>query len=81
MASTYGEDASKSALQSAYEAVEQQLTPAHAERVDREIRTHFVDLGAYRAAPVLLAYVTYRNEMDTTELIARAWRDGGAGSG
>ena len=76
MASTYGQDASKSALQSAYEAVEAQLAPRHAERVDREIRTHFTSMASYRNAPLILAYVTYRNEFDTTPLIERAWADG-----
>lgn len=76
MASTYGEDASKSALRSAYEAVETQLAPAHAERVDREVRIHFTAMAAYRDASLILAYVTYRNEMDTTELIKKAWKDG-----
>lgn len=76
MASSYGQDASKSALQSAYEAVEQQLTPSFAERVDREIRLHFSSMGAYRKAPLILAYVTYRNEMDTVPFIERAWKDG-----
>lgn len=76
MASTYGEDASKSALQSAYEAVELQLAPAHAQRVDREVHMHFTAMAAYRQAPLILAYVTYRNEMDTRPLIERAWKDG-----
>ena len=76
MASTYGQDASKSALESAYEAVELQLAPKHAERVDREGRIHFTAMAAYRTAPLILAYVTYRNEMDTTPIIERAWKDG-----
>ncbi|MBP3894405.1 MAG: 5-formyltetrahydrofolate cyclo-ligase [Atopobiaceae bacterium] len=76
MASTYGEDASKSALRSAYEAVEMQLAPAHAERVDREVRTHFTAMATYRKTPLILAYVTYRNEYDTEALIHKAWKDG-----
>ena len=60
MASSYGEDASKSALRSSYEAVSAKLAPAHAERVDREIRIHFTAMAAYRNAPLILAYVTYR---------------------
>lgn len=76
MASAYGEDASKSALRSAYEAVQTQLSPAFAERLDREARMHFTAMGAYRSTDLLLAYVTYRNEMDTTPLIERAWKDG-----
>lgn len=76
MASTYGEDASKSALRSAYQAVETQLAPRHAERIDREIHMHFTAMAAYRDTPLVLAYVTYRNEMDTTPFIERAWKDG-----
>ncbi len=76
MASSYGQDASKSALQSAYEAVARELTPSFAKRVDREIHLHFSSMGAYRKAPLILAYLTYRNEMDTTPLIERAWKDG-----
>ncbi len=76
MASTYGEDASKSALRSAYQAVETKLAPAHAKRVDQEARMHFTAMAAYRNAPLLLAYVTYREELDTTPLIERAWSDG-----
>jgi 5-formyltetrahydrofolate cyclo-ligase len=76
MASTYGEDASKSALRSSYEAVHAQIAPAHAERVDREIRMHFTAMAPYRATPLILAYVTYRDEMDTRPLIEQAWKDG-----
>lgn len=76
MASTYGEDASKSALRSAYQALENELTPAHAERVDREVRIHFTAMAAYRNAKLILAYVTYRNELDTKPLIEKAWKDG-----
>lgn len=76
MASSYGEDASKSALRSAYEAVALQLTPRHAERVDREVRVLFTAMPAYRDAELILAYVTYRNEMDTKAVIERAWKDG-----
>lgn len=76
MASTYGEDASKSALRSAYEAVAARLAPAHAERLDAEARLHFRSMAAYRDSVLVLAYVTYRDEMDTTELIERAWSDG-----
>lgn len=76
MASSYGQDASKSALQSAYLALETELAPAHAERVDREVRMHFTAMSAYRSAKLILAYVTYRNEMDTRPLIERAWKDG-----
>lgn len=76
MASTYGEDASKSALRSAYQALENELAPAHAERVDREVRMHFTAMAAYRNAKLILAYVTYRNELDTTPLIEKAWKDG-----
>lgn len=76
MASTYGEDASKSALRSAYQAVAAQLAPQHAERVDREVRMHFTAMAAYRNAPLILAYITYRNELDTTPVIEKAWKDG-----
>ena len=76
MASSYGQDASKSALQSAYEAVSAQIAPRHAERVDREVRIHFTAMAAYREAPLVLAYITYRDEFDTTALIERAWKDG-----
>ena len=76
MASTYGEDASKSALRSAYQAVEQQLAPKHAERLDKEVRMHFTAMASYRNASLILAYVTYRNELDTAPIIQRAWKDG-----
>jgi 5-formyltetrahydrofolate cyclo-ligase len=76
MASSYGQDASKSALQSAYEAVSAQIAPRHAERVDREVRIHFTAMSAYREASLVLAYITYRDEFDTTALIERAWKDG-----
>lgn len=76
MASAYGEDASKSALRSAYQALETELAPAHAERVDREVRMHFTAMAAYRNAELILAYITYRNELDTKPLIEKAWKDG-----
>lgn len=76
MASAYGEDASKSALRSAYQAVETKLSPAHATRVDQEARMHFTGMAAYRNTHLLLAYITYREELDATPLIERAWKDG-----
>lgn len=76
MASSYGEDASKSALRSAYQALETELAPAHAERVDLEVRMHFTAMAAYRNTELILAYITYRNEYDTKPLIEKAWKDG-----
>ena len=46
MASSYGEDASKSALRDGYLAVQHGMTPSHKRRVDADILRHLSSLQA-----------------------------------
>lgn len=76
MASSYGEDASRDALRNGYLSVMAGTSPAFRERLDGEISLHLTACPAYRDADVVLAYVAYRDEIDTRAIIERAWSDG-----
>lgn len=76
MASSYGEDASKSALREGYLAIRDRLAPSHRARLDAEVRAHLLALPAYAEAELLLSYVPFRDEIDTRPIIERAWADG-----
>lgn len=76
MASSYGEDASKNALQSLYQSALASLPERHRIRVEGDIASHLRALPAYRKTSLLLAYVAYHEEIDTTAIIQQAWRDG-----
>ena len=64
MASSYGEDASKSALRDGYLAVQHGMTPSHKRRVDADILRHLSSFKAYRSAPLILAYYPCRGEIE-----------------
>ncbi|OFK24326.1 5-formyltetrahydrofolate cyclo-ligase [Olsenella sp. HMSC062G07] len=72
MASSTGEDASKSALREGYAEAQRRLTPAHRRRVDGEILRHLEALPAYRDATAVLGYYPYRDEIDVTPVLRRA---------
>ncbi|WP_417118613.1 5-formyltetrahydrofolate cyclo-ligase [Olsenella phocaeensis] len=76
MASSYGEDASKSALREGYLAIRDRIAPSHRERLDAEIRAHLLALPTYAEAQLLLSYVPFRDEIDTRPIMERAWADG-----
>lgn len=76
VASSYGEDASKDALRNGYLSAMAGTSPAFRKRIDAEIALHLRACPAYRKADVVLAYVAYRDEIDTRAIIERAWSDG-----
>ena len=76
MASSYGEDASKSALRDGYLAVQHGMTPSHKRRVDADILRHLSSFQAYRSAPLVLAYYPCRGEIDVMPIIKRTLADG-----
>lgn len=76
MASSCGEDASKNALRDAYLTLRAGLTPRQRGRLEAQVVRHLTELEAYRSADLLLAYVAYRDEMDTRAMCERAWADG-----
>ena len=76
MASSYGEDASKSALRDGYLAVQHGMTPSHKRRVDADILRHLSSFQAYRSAPLILAYYPCRGEIDVMPVIKRTLADG-----
>jgi 5-formyltetrahydrofolate cyclo-ligase len=76
MASSYGEDASKSALRESYLRASKGLTPRYRKRVDREVRLHLRTLPEYLRADWLLAYVPFEDEFPTRDIVTRALADG-----
>ena len=76
MASSYGQDAGKSALLVSYAAVHDSLTPRHRKRIDVDLRAHLRALREYRETRLILAYMPFRDEMPTRDIIERAWADG-----
>mgnify|MGYP001680655501 FL=1 len=76
VASSYGEDASKSALRDGYLAVQHGMTPSHKRRVDADILRHLSSFKAYRSAPLILAYYPCRGEIDVMPVIKRTLADG-----
>ncbi|MBR1829812.1 MAG: 5-formyltetrahydrofolate cyclo-ligase [Atopobiaceae bacterium] len=75
MASSYGEDASKQALRSAYMELPT-LSPSHQARLDGDILSHLRMLAEYRACELVLAFPSQREEADTLEAARRAREEG-----
>lgn len=76
MASSCGEDASKSALRESYLAVRKALSPRFRARLDGSIASNLRALPEYRRDTWLLAYVPFEDEIPTRKIIERAWADG-----
>ncbi|MDO5118542.1 MAG: 5-formyltetrahydrofolate cyclo-ligase [Coriobacteriales bacterium] len=75
MASSYGEDASKQALRSAYMELPT-LSPSHKARLDGDILLHLKMLKEYRSCDLVLAFPSQREEGDTLGAIKQARKDG-----
>ena len=75
MASSYGEDASKQALRSAYITLPT-LSPSHQARLDGDVLVHLRMLPEYRACKLLLAFPSQREEADTLGAVKQARTDG-----
>lgn len=76
MASSYGEDASKSALRARYLSAGASLSPRQRARFDIQVCRNLRAVPAYRFCTLLLAYVPFRDELDTASIIRRAWDEG-----
>lgn len=77
MASSYGEDASKQALRSAYLDLPT-LSPSHKARLDGDALTHLRSYPRYRETSLLLVFPSQREEADTLEAARQARLDGKA---
>ncbi len=75
MASSCGEDASKSALRSAYLSLPA-LSPSYKARLDGDALAHLQMLPEYRACSLLLVFPSQREEADNLAAAKRARRDG-----
>lgn len=71
MASSYGEDASKQALRSAFLDLPK-LSPSHQARLDGDVLTHLKAFSRYRDAKLVLVFPSQREESDTAPAAAMA---------
>ncbi len=76
MASSYGTDADKSSLRSNYIQARRRVDPATKAVVDAQVRSRLESFDLYREAPLVLAYVSYNNEVDTLAVIESALASG-----
>ena len=76
MASSYGTDADKSSLRSNYLTARRHMDPATRRALDSRIRANLEAFDIYAAAPLVLAYVSYNNEVDTRAVIESALGEG-----
>lgn len=75
MASSYGEDASKQALRSAYDELPK-LSPSHQARLDGDVLKHLASYKRYRESELVLVFRSQREECDTLTPAARALEEG-----
>lgn len=76
MASSYGSDASKSALRNGYVALGRSLPPQLRERIDAGICSMFTLLPEYALCSLLLCYIPFHEEVDPFALARRAMATG-----
>lgn len=76
MASSYGENASKSALRSSYLELCRNFPESLAQTVDRSVVRMLGMVREYREAPLVLAYVPFHEEIDTWPVVERALAQG-----
>ncbi len=76
VASTYGTDASKSALRSGYLNLCGTMPTGFRKRTDKTVCSMLRMLGEYRQAELILAYLPLHEEIDTTAVIQNARKDG-----
>ena len=75
MASSYGEDASKTALRSAFDDLPK-LSPSHQARLDGDVLKHLSSYQRYKASKLVLVFPSQREECDTLPPAARAEEEG-----
>lgn len=76
MASSYGTDADKSSLRSNYLTARRRIDPATKSALDARILERLAGFGIYADAELVLAYVSYGNEVDTRAVIESALASG-----
>lgn len=76
MASSYGTDADKSSLRSNYLTARRRIDPATKAALDARIRGRLEGFEIYVGAELVLAYVSYGNEVDTRFVIESALATG-----
>lgn len=76
MASFYGQDAGKTAVRARYLILRRSSRASLRARADARILERLLALDVYRAAPLVLCYVSVGSEVDTRALMARALADG-----
>lgn len=76
MASSYGSDASKSALQDGYLRLCKAMPKAYRNSIDRGVLSMLRALDLYRDAGLVLVYVPFHEEIDTRPVIGNALGDG-----
>lgn len=76
MASSYGTDADKSSLRSNYLTARRRIDPATKAALDARILERLAGFDLYADARLVLAYVSYGNEVDTRAVIESALASG-----
>lgn len=76
MASSYGTDADKSSLRSNYLTARRRIDPATKAALDARILERLAGFDLYADAGLVLAYVSYGNEVDTRAVIESALTSG-----
>ncbi|WP_321970939.1 5-formyltetrahydrofolate cyclo-ligase [Paratractidigestivibacter sp.] len=76
MASSYGTDADKSSLRGNYLAARRRIDPATKAALDANILKNLEGFDIYDGAHLVLAYVSYNNEVDTRSVIESAFAAG-----
>ena len=76
MASSYGTDADKSSLRGNYLKARKRIDPATRRVLDGQILRRLETFDIYADAPLVLAYVSYNNEVDTRAVIGSALASG-----
>lgn len=76
VASSYGTDADKSSLRSNYLTARRRIDPATRRALDSAIHKNLSSFPIYADAPLVLAYVSYSNEVDTRRVIEAALEAG-----
>ena len=76
MASSYGSDASKTSIRSLYLTTRAVMPSFRKDSADAAIRMRLEALDLWQDAPLVLAFVSYRDEIDTHAIIADAFAQG-----
>ena len=76
MASSYGTDADKSSLRFNYLTARRRIDPVTKVALDARILERLAGFGIYADAGLVLAYVSYGNEVDTRAVIESALASG-----